>query len=63
MYAGRLLNIKVDPDTSIGTRCARNCPVSAINRQARETYTIDPEICIRYGICAQVCPVNAFHID
>jgi benzoyl-CoA 2,3-epoxidase subunit A len=26
-------------------------------------HLIDPEICIRCGICAQVCPVNAVHVE
>jgi NADH:ubiquinone oxidoreductase subunit F (NADH-binding) len=37
------------------TVCARNCPVNAISGERRHTHIINPDICIRCGICAQVC--------
>ncbi len=37
------------------TVCARNCPVNAISGERRMTHVIDPDICIRCGICMQVC--------
>jgi NADH:ubiquinone oxidoreductase subunit F (NADH-binding)/(2Fe-2S) ferredoxin len=33
------------------TVCARNCPVNAITGDRRMPHTIDPDICIRCGIC------------
>jgi NADH:ubiquinone oxidoreductase subunit F (NADH-binding)/(2Fe-2S) ferredoxin/Pyruvate/2-oxoacid:ferredoxin oxidoreductase delta subunit len=45
------------------TVCARNCPVSAISGERRQTHTIDPDICIRCGICMQVCNFNAIRIN
>ena len=39
--------------------CARNCPVEAISGERRQPHVIDPEVCIRCGICQQVCNFNA----
>jgi NADH:ubiquinone oxidoreductase subunit F (NADH-binding)/Pyruvate/2-oxoacid:ferredoxin oxidoreductase delta subunit len=39
--------------------CARNCPVEAINGERRQLHVIDPNVCIRCGICMQVCNFNA----
>jgi len=44
------------------TVCARNCPVSAISGERRQTHVIDPDVCIRCGICMQVCNFNAIVI-
>jgi NADH:ubiquinone oxidoreductase subunit F (NADH-binding)/(2Fe-2S) ferredoxin len=45
------------------TVCARNCPVSAISGERRQTHIIDPDVCIRCGICMQVCNFNAIVIN
>ncbi len=45
------------------TVCARNCPVNAITGERRQTHVIDPDICIRCGICKQVCNFNAIRIN
>jgi NADH:ubiquinone oxidoreductase subunit F (NADH-binding)/(2Fe-2S) ferredoxin/NAD-dependent dihydropyrimidine dehydrogenase PreA subunit len=45
------------------TVCARNCPVNAITGERRHTHVIDPDICIRCGICMQVCNFNAVTIN
>jgi NADH:ubiquinone oxidoreductase subunit F (NADH-binding)/(2Fe-2S) ferredoxin len=39
--------------------CARNCPVEAISGERRQLHVIDPQVCIRCGICQQVCNFNA----
>ncbi|MGQ9815871.1 MAG: NADH-ubiquinone oxidoreductase-F iron-sulfur binding region domain-containing protein [Candidatus Roseilinea sp.] len=44
------------------TVCARNCPVNAITGQRRQLHVIDPNTCIRCGICKQVCNFNAIVI-
>jgi len=44
------------------TVCSRNCPVSAITGERRQTHHIDPDTCIRCGICMQVCNFNAIEI-
>jgi NADH:ubiquinone oxidoreductase subunit F (NADH-binding)/(2Fe-2S) ferredoxin len=45
------------------TVCARNCPVSAISGERRQTHVIDPDTCVRCGICMQVCNFNAIVIN
>lgn len=44
------------------TVCARNCPVNAITGERKQTHVIDPDTCIRCGICKQVCNFNAIEI-
>ncbi len=44
------------------TVCARNCPVNAITGQRRQLHVIDPNTCVRCGICMQVCNFNAIEI-
>jgi len=44
------------------TVCARNCPVNAISGERRQVHHIDPDICIRCGICMQVCNFNAIRV-
>jgi len=44
------------------TVCARNCPVNSISGERRQPHVIDPDTCIRCGICVQVCNFNAIEI-
>lgn len=44
------------------TVCARNCPVTAISGERKETHVIDQDICIKCGICYQVCQFDAIRI-
>jgi NADH:ubiquinone oxidoreductase subunit F (NADH-binding)/(2Fe-2S) ferredoxin/Pyruvate/2-oxoacid:ferredoxin oxidoreductase delta subunit len=44
------------------TVCARNCPTNAITGERRKLHTIDPDTCIRCGICMQVCNFNSIVI-
>ncbi|MCJ7696074.1 MAG: 4Fe-4S binding protein, partial [Anaerolineaceae bacterium] len=44
------------------TVCARNCPVNAIQGVRRQTHIIDPDLCIKCGICYQLCQYNAIEI-
>jgi NADH:ubiquinone oxidoreductase subunit F (NADH-binding)/(2Fe-2S) ferredoxin/Pyruvate/2-oxoacid:ferredoxin oxidoreductase delta subunit len=45
------------------TVCSRNCPVNAITGERRQTHVIDPDLCVRCGICMQVCNFNAIEIN
>jgi len=47
-------------DNCIGcTKCARNCPVEAIEGKVKGMHHIDLDLCIRCGACKTACPVNA----
>ncbi|GLC31863.1 NADH-quinone oxidoreductase subunit NuoF [Clostridium omnivorum] len=39
--------------------CTRNCSQGAINGRIRELHSIDPEVCIRCGLCMSVCKFRA----
>jgi len=45
------------------TVCARNCPVGAISGERKLTHVIDQDICIKCGICYQVCQFDAIEIN
>lgn len=55
-----LITFNILPEKCTGcTVCARNCPVSAITGERKQTHVINTEICIRCGICKQVCNFDA----
>ncbi len=45
------------------TVCARNCPVGAISGERKQTHIIDQDICIKCGICYQVCQFEAINVS
>jgi NADH:ubiquinone oxidoreductase subunit F (NADH-binding)/(2Fe-2S) ferredoxin/Pyruvate/2-oxoacid:ferredoxin oxidoreductase delta subunit len=58
-----LIKYEIIESTCTGcTVCARNCPVEAISGERRHPHIIDPETCIRCGICMQVCNFNAIEV-
>ena len=55
-----LKTYKINPELCKGcSKCARNCPVSAISGVIKSPYTIDSSICIKCGACESQCPFNA----
>ena len=60
----KLKRIVIDPELCKGcTKCARQCPVSAINGKVKEPHTIDLNKCIRCGSCLTACAFHAIKED
>lgn len=45
------------------SKCARNCPVSAISGKVKEPFVIDAAKCIKCGACESACPFAAIYIE
>ena len=59
---GKLREYVIDPQKCKGcSKCARNCPVSAISGKVKEPFTIDPHICIKCGVCIDNCAFDAIY--
>ncbi|MBU1533872.1 4Fe-4S binding protein, partial [Myxococcota bacterium] len=44
------------------TLCARKCPVNAISGEKKALHSIDAALCIKCGICSEVCNFNAVEV-
>ncbi|RLC50542.1 MAG: hypothetical protein DRZ79_04230, partial [Candidatus Cloacimonadota bacterium] len=44
------------------TICARNCPVQAISGKVKEKHFIDQDVCVKCGICYEVCKFDAITV-
>ena len=54
----------IDEDKCKGcTKCARNCPVGAIEGKVKEAHKIDQSKCIKCGACASNCPFKAIVLN
>jgi Na+-translocating ferredoxin:NAD+ oxidoreductase RNF subunit RnfB len=55
-----LLSFKISEDKCKGcTKCARNCPVGAIEGAVKQLHTIDQSKCIKCGACIDNCAFKA----
>ena len=58
-FQGRLIEEIEITDKCVGcTRCVRECPVEAISGEVKQKHEIDPEKCVKCGLCAEVCKVK-----
>ena len=52
--------VEIDPEKCKGCGlCQKNCPVAAIEGEARDKRAIDQEKCIKCGTCLNSCPFKA----
>ena len=58
-----LITYRITEDCIGCTKCAQECPVTAIALQPHERHAIDTERCIRCGTCRGICPVDAVVVD
>ncbi len=55
-----LKTFEIDPEKCKGcSKCARNCPVSAISGEIKHPFVIDKQKCIKCGACVENCPFGA----
>ncbi len=58
-----MINYEIVAEDCTGcTVCARNCPVNAISGEKQKPHVIDPAICIRCGMCYEVCNFDSIII-
>lgn len=58
-----LLTYHIDPEICRGcTKCARQCPVGAIQGNVKEAHKIDTAKCIKCGTCMEGCPFKAISL-
>lgn len=56
----KLITYQIDPELCRGcSKCARNCPVSAITGEIKKPFTIDTNKCIKCGACKESCNFGA----
>ncbi len=56
----KLKQIVIDPALCKGcSKCARQCPVNAIEGKIKEPFKIIPSKCIKCGSCVSACPFGA----
>jgi ferredoxin len=55
-----LFEFRIDAEKCKGCAlCKKQCPVECISGERRKPHEIDPAICIRCGVCFDVCPFDA----
>ncbi|MEK4330590.1 NADH-quinone oxidoreductase subunit NuoF [Paenibacillus sp. FSL R7-0297] len=58
-----LISYEIDPDLCRGcSLCAKKCPTDAISGELKEPFVIDTAVCIKCGVCFDVCKFEAVAI-
>ncbi len=58
-----LFHYEIAPEACTGCRmCFRKCPQEAISGEKKKAHSIDQQLCIKCGICYDVCKFNAVTI-
>jgi NADP-reducing hydrogenase subunit HndC len=58
-----LISYHILADKCIGcTACARKCPTGAILGERRQVHRIDPDLCIKCGVCMETCKFDAVFV-
>jgi len=58
-----LISYHILADKCIGcTACARKCPTAAILGERRQVHRIDPDLCIKCGVCMETCKFDAVFV-
>ena len=58
-----LITYEVISDLCTGCMvCARNCPTGAISGEKGTVHTIDQELCVRCGLCKELCKFDAISV-
>ncbi|KAI7262606.1 hypothetical protein KC345_g9372 [Hortaea werneckii] len=58
-----LISYQIDPDLCRGcSLCAKKCPTDAISGELKEPFVIDTAVCIKCGVCFDVCKFKAVAI-
>ena len=59
-----LIHFDILEDNCTGcTVCAKNCPVAAITGERKALHIIDQDLCVKCGICKNVCKFDAVRIE
>lgn len=58
-----LIAYEIDPELCRGcSLCAKKCPADAISGEMKEPFVIDTAVCIKCGVCFDVCKFKAVAI-
>jgi NAD-dependent dihydropyrimidine dehydrogenase PreA subunit len=59
-----LITYSIDKDACTGcTLCAKKCPQECITGERKQVHVIDESMCIRCGVCKDVCNFNAVKVE